>query len=300
MKRSEKDGEDYLGLPESSISILLVMDGSIHSQDAALGLSALPLPVGSKVLVLAVAQEFNQVTRAEPYILLKERQAHEIRNALRKAHTSLSKGHIHIEMMIRSGQSAEVITRTATEYDVDLIVLGTEENTTKPKISPGSTTQKVIKYAQQPVLVLRKHLSTERFLLVVDGSTMATKALDYLLQWPWPTELDVFVLHVSFAPFFPWLRSKKVREGEKNARIKNGQAIVNRVVESLRSGGLQAAGLAVKRDATYQILKLAEEKQVDLILLSTNGRPKLIRYLLGNVSHRVVHDAPCSVLVVRT
>jgi len=303
MKHSEKYGEDRSGLPNQSITILLVMDSSTHSQDAAQGLSALPLPVGSRVLVLAVAQEFNQVTRAEPYIMLKERQAHEIKYALRQGHSILSKEHIHIEKMIRSGQAAEIITRTASEFDVDLIVLGTKVNAGETTMSLEGTTRKVIKYAQQSVLVTRQHLRTQRFLLAVDGSTTAAKALDFLLQWSWPTELDVFVLHVSFAPFFPWLRSKTTQEEEKNATIKNqeqGQAIVNQTIERLRSAGLQADGLVANRGGTSKILKLAEEKRVDLILLSTKGRSKSMRFLLRNVSEKVVHYAPCSVLVVRT
>ena len=301
MKHSEKVCEFSSGLPAPSITILLAVDGSKYSRIAAQGLSELPLPVGSMVLVLTIAQEFKQVTRVEPYILLKERQAHEIKKTLRQAHISLSKGNFHIEKMILSGQAADIITRTATEFDVDLIVLGIRENAAKTTMSSGSTVQKIIQYAQQSVLVTRQPLRTQRILLVFDGSTMATKALDFLLQLPWPTELNVSVLHVSPAPLFPWVCSKKAQEEEKNATIRNqeqGQVIVNQTVERLRSAGLQADGQVAIRDATFQILKLAEEKGVDQILLSIKGRSTLMRLFLGNISRRVVHYAPCSVLVI--
>ena len=40
-------------------------------------------------------------------------------------------------------------------------------------------------------------------------------------------------------------------------------------------------------------------KDFDLVVVGSHGRKGLDRFLLGSVSHAIVHRAPCSVLVVR-
>lgn len=48
-----------------------------------------------------------------------------------------------------------------------------------------------------------------------------------------------------------------------------------------------------------EIIRLAEETAVDLIVMSSHGHGRLLEILLGGNTNRVVQEAPCSVLVVR-
>ena len=48
-----------------------------------------------------------------------------------------------------------------------------------------------------------------------------------------------------------------------------------------------------------EIVKVAEEEGVDLIVLGT-GKNIVDKRLLGSVSEKVVHSAPCTILLVRT
>jgi nucleotide-binding universal stress UspA family protein len=64
------------------------------------------------------------------------------------------------------------------------------------------------------------------------------------------------------------------------------------------------ATIAVERevregDAATEILKFAEEKQVDLIVMGTHGTSGLTRLLVGSVAESVLRKAPCPVLTVR-
>jgi nucleotide-binding universal stress UspA family protein len=47
------------------------------------------------------------------------------------------------------------------------------------------------------------------------------------------------------------------------------------------------------------IVRLAQERNVDLIVMSTHGRTGLSHLLLGSVAERVVREAPCPVLIIR-
>ncbi len=52
-------------------------------------------------------------------------------------------------------------------------------------------------------------------------------------------------------------------------------------------------------DAATEIVRVAKEEQVDLIVMSTHGRTFLSRLLMGSVAEVVVRRAHCPVLTVR-
>jgi nucleotide-binding universal stress UspA family protein len=48
-----------------------------------------------------------------------------------------------------------------------------------------------------------------------------------------------------------------------------------------------------------EIVKVAREREVDLIVIATHGYSGLYHFLFGSTAERVVRLAPCPVLVVR-
>src|SRR5919198_2663943 len=52
-------------------------------------------------------------------------------------------------------------------------------------------------------------------------------------------------------------------------------------------------------DAVTEILRIAQEAHVDLIVLGTHGRTGLGRLLMGSVAEQVVRQAACPVLTVK-
>ena len=55
----------------------------------------------------------------------------------------------------------------------------------------------------------------------------------------------------------------------------------------------------VAGDPADAIVRMAEEREVDLIVMGTHGRTGLQHVLLGSVAEKVVRLAPCPVLTVR-
>jgi nucleotide-binding universal stress UspA family protein len=49
----------------------------------------------------------------------------------------------------------------------------------------------------------------------------------------------------------------------------------------------------------YEIIRLAKEADIDLIVMGTHGRGGLKHMLMGSVSEKVVRKSPCPVLTVR-
>ena len=58
--------------------------------------------------------------------------------------------------------------------------------------------------------------------------------------------------------------------------------------------------LVVWGNPAAAICRIAQERAIDLIVMSTHGRTGLAHLFIGSVAERVVRHAPCSVLIVRT
>ena len=67
----------------------------------------------------------------------------------------------------------------------------------------------------------------------------------------------------------------------------------------LRQRGIKASWRLQAGVPFEEIVKVAEEERVDMIVMGTHGRSGLNRVLLGSVAERVVRLGPCPVLTVR-
>jgi nucleotide-binding universal stress UspA family protein len=63
--------------------------------------------------------------------------------------------------------------------------------------------------------------------------------------------------------------------------------------------GIEVEEVIVHGDAASEIVRVASERRVDLIVISTHGRTGLGRLLFGSTAESVVRHAPCPVLVVK-
>ncbi len=80
---------------------------------------------------------------------------------------------------------------------------------------------------------------------------------------------------------------------------KQGRDLINKAVEHAKSQGVNAEGLLeVGTDAAETIINVANNLNVDLIVVGSRGLKGLTRFLLGSVSEKVVRYANRPVLVV--
>ena len=72
-----------------------------------------------------------------------------------------------------------------------------------------------------------------------------------------------------------------------------------KIAEREECAGLDVQELIVQGEAAAEIVRVAKERQVDLIVVSSHGRTGLGRILFGSTAEAVVRHAPCPVLVVK-
>jgi nucleotide-binding universal stress UspA family protein len=77
------------------------------------------------------------------------------------------------------------------------------------------------------------------------------------------------------------------------------QGEVGRLAEAAAARAVAARTLVAHGKPAGEIVRVAREEQVDMIVLGTHGKGLLDTALFGSTTERVVRKAPCPVLTCR-
>jgi nucleotide-binding universal stress UspA family protein len=146
-----------------------------------------------------------------------------------------------------------------------------------------------------------------RILVAVDGSDISMNAADYAISLAKNNnnnnEAEIFVINViDLSPIFKMLpsdtRKQLIRIGRQDAT-----QMLDTVTEMARRHSIRkkinTEMIETSVSIADEIIRYAEEKDVDLIVVGTRGRSGMSKALLGSVASKIVTYSPCSVLVVR-
>ena len=200
---------------------------------------------------------------------------------------------------LRIGSPAQVIVSMAEEQKADLIVMGARGLGPIKEWLLGSVSHRVLTLASSATLIVNGPVKAmKQILLPLEGLSDAEAALRFLQLKPFHEAVDVTLLTVltSTEPPRPGHAAAAAAATEK---LEEQAAYIEGVAERLRAIGYEAHGVAVVGTPSSMILQEATTLQSDLILMGTRGRQGITRFMLGSVSHEVLHKMPCPVLAFR-
>ena len=134
-------------------------------------------------------------------------------------------------------------------------------------------------------------------LLPVDGSEHALRAAEYSVKIATMMNARLLLLHCH-RPF-------PVKLGEphfQKAIDKIMQQSAERLApfrSLLDRKGTEYTELILEGPAGEKICEVARIEKSEMIVMGSRGRSDLAGLFLGSVAHRVLHQAPCPVLIVR-
>lgn len=143
-----------------------------------------------------------------------------------------------------------------------------------------------------------------KILLATDGSKFSKRAADYGLDMAKKLDagvLALFVINLKHFELYALEHHDDITGYEdENIRIsKEGEDALGYVVTRAREKGVNLTTRIVRGYPADEIMKVAKDENVDLIIVGSLGRTGIERMLMGSVSEAVVRHAPCPVLVVR-
>lgn len=141
----------------------------------------------------------------------------------------------------------------------------------------------------------------EKVLYATDFSDEAVEALEYVRQLQNAGMKEVVILHVidrRGLSDLSWYATKDV-EGIQRELEKKAAAEIHHIEEDLKKRGI-AVKVLIRRGGPYnEIMTVAEEEDVSIIVTGAHGTGNFEELFLGSVSYRVVRRVKRPILVVK-
>lgn len=208
--------------------------------------------------------------------------------------------HVHDEIL---GQLAA--TRA------DLLVIGTHGRSGFERLFLGSVTEKVIRRAAAPVLVVPPRapdvapdapVQFRRIVCAVDFSDSSVSAVGLALSLAQEADAHLTLLHVLELP--PELREHALIAGVDVDGVRaSAEAETRKRLRELvpaEAATYCTVETAVAEGRAYrQVLHQAADERADLIVMGVQGRGAMDLLMFGSTAHHVIRSAMCPVLIVR-
>jgi len=142
-----------------------------------------------------------------------------------------------------------------------------------------------------------------KILIAYDGSDHAEAALAGLQRAGLPAEVEAIVLTVDEqwlpVPTSYWMM--ETAHASTHPVAEEARALADRAAQCLRElfPSWTVRAEVHSGSPASSILAAIETWQPDLLVIGSRGRTGLVKTLLGSVSQKVLHHAPCSVRVAR-
>jgi nucleotide-binding universal stress UspA family protein len=217
---------------------------------------------------------------------------------VRKRAFELINAGIPARAIVRHGFAAEQILDTAATEGATMIAMSTHGRTGLSRFVLGSVAEKVLRASPLPVLVVRsfphaelsrgrlEELPFRRILVPLDGSEASCSVVPLVLSFARPLDAQVTLLHVEepdpLAPHWPHAEA---------AVVQAERALTEACIPNLRERR--------QGDPASEILRFAEERSTDLIVMGTHGRSGPTRWVFGSVTEKVLRAGTLPLIVAR-
>ena len=147
----------------------------------------------------------------------------------------------------------------------------------------------------------------DKILLPTDGSANSEKAIIHAVNMANDENSEILVLNVVDSVYLSGLPEEElitdteiVLERESKRVTHRVEKIIEKYEEELdiEPGKIKIETLTMEGNAADVILKISEEKDVDLVVMASSGKHMIDRFLLGSVTEKTVRHSKVPVLVL--
>lgn len=140
----------------------------------------------------------------------------------------------------------------------------------------------------------------KKILLPIDGSEHSKKAVDAVISLCEGREKDCRVTLFYAAPILYYSPEMMNLDIDLEAVVqREGESVTQEAKDKLGARGIEFNVIVETGDPAREICLLAKHEPYDLIVMGSRGLGTFGELVLGSVSHKVLHHAPCPVLIVR-
>ncbi|MBI4767929.1 MAG: universal stress protein [Deltaproteobacteria bacterium] len=140
-----------------------------------------------------------------------------------------------------------------------------------------------------------------KILVAIDGSKDAGKGAELALDIAKAQGAEVLLL--AIIPVYPGIDleiTARARDSLNNKLSAQAELALAKAKNLFQAGGITPKALMVGSGAIAdEIVTMAEQEKMDLIVIGSRGLGATGRFSLGGTAMKIISQAPCSVLVAK-
>ena len=141
----------------------------------------------------------------------------------------------------------------------------------------------------------------KKMLVLLDGSTLAEVVFSYAQELSARLGISLELLHVCSPQEAEQLPMRQAYMDHMAEVLRKKAIEIQSKIGGRTSGSeIEAQGKVIVGYPAEEILKYADENEVDLIMLSTHGRSGVRAWDIGNVANKVIHASKVPIWLVPT
>jgi nucleotide-binding universal stress UspA family protein len=148
-----------------------------------------------------------------------------------------------------------------------------------------------------PEEALKQGKLLRRIVVPLDGSEIGEAALCYAVTLAKKTGAEIALIEVFEQVKGVGASGARYSIPDDESVRKSLLSYLDHVAGPIKSEGLKVSTTVLFGKAADNIVEYAEKNEIDLIALSTHGRSGLGRWVLGNVTDKILHTGNVAVLV---
>lgn len=206
-----------------------------------------------------------------------------------------------VHCRVLRGPAFQVLSRTASLFRTDLIVVGRRGTSRFRELVLGTTARRLLREGRHPILVVGRPPRTryQTAVLGFDFSPEALRAARTVRRLLPPT--GTFVAVHAFEDPLRGLPPALIpdRHAQHEDLTRERLSMVRRAMEASDRAANPWEVLVQPGDPRRLLLDTARARNADLIAVGSSGKSRLTRTMLGSVAEGVLEAAPGDVLLVR-
>ncbi|MDH4088247.1 MAG: universal stress protein [Nitrospira sp.] len=196
------------------------------------------------------------------------------------------------------GSPAQLIIDSAQNLSADLVVVGVRGRSRLSEAVLGSVSHRVLMHGSCPTLIVRGAArKVQRVLIAIEERNDADRIVKWLTEHPLADPVELRVVHaiipIGVNDPYDALGTNTWWEGAE----RYAEELVKSTAGKLLNPRYTVSTKVAQGNPAAVIEQ--EAKDMDLVVVTSHGRKGISRFLLGSVSHAVVHHVSCPILVLR-
>ena len=212
---------------------------------------------------------------------------------------------------VEKGKPEDMIVEKGSADTTTLIAMATHGRSGVRRWLLGSVTEKVLRGARNPLLLIRAQEEAKRegeavvksVIVPLDGSALAESAISMVSDLARALKVDVILCRAYELPTGAYYGSEdylpNYEELLKGLREETHVYLKSKVAEMKGQDLERVSAVALEGSSAEEIIKFARETPNSLVAMCTHGRSGVERWVLGSVTEKVVRHSGEPVLVLR-